>query len=72
MQDKASVADPDPEDPGLFIHPDLQEQNINQNHQKIIPKFTERRLFFKEKFNMAIFLYNMIFEYKKKIEIYQY
>ena len=48
---KYSVADPDP---GLFGHPDPQEQNIDQNHKKII---INRRLFFmfKKKFNTAIF-----------------
>ena len=50
------AADTDPEDPGLFEHPDsdpkktrirvLLEQNIDKNHQKIIPKFSERGLFF--------------------------
>ena len=41
-------------DPGLFGNPDpeknrirvLKEQGIDQNHQKIIPKFSNRRLFF--------------------------
>ena len=31
MQDKASVADPDPEDPGLFIHP--EPNSLRAKHQ---------------------------------------
>ena len=48
---KNSVADPDP---GLFGHTDPQEQNIDQNHKKII---ISRRLLLclKKKINMAIF-----------------
>ena len=56
----------DCEDPRLFGHQDpennripiLKEQNIDQNHLKIIPKFSKRTLFFLLKqcnTNMEIF-----------------
>ena len=68
MPHLTSITDPDPQDPGLFSHQDLfrirkknrilknlKKLNVDQNHQKIIPKFFERRLFFVKKSYMAIF-----------------
>ena len=40
-----SIADPDPTDPGLFSLPDQDQQNIDQNHQEIIPKFSDNIFF---------------------------
>ena len=47
----------------------LKEQNIDQNHQKIIPKFSNRRPFFVNniiQWNMAIFYSYMILPSSKK------
>ena len=53
-------------DPGLFGHLDpkekkriqiLKELNIDQNHKKIIPKLSKRRLFF---LNSAILQYSIL------------
>ena len=47
----------------------LKEQIIEKNHQKIIPKYSESKLFFAKKCNIAffLFLYNIFFEFKSYI-----
>ena len=66
-----SVVDPNPKDPGLLGHPHpektgsvyLEEQNIDQNHQKI--KISEKRLIFGEK--NVIWQYSILINNKNRV-----